>query len=222
MKSFFKTLSFVGVLSVSFVAPSFASVFVWQDPQSGVSVSFPDRWAVVSNKDTHDVLTVRAPGEYDYASCKVSAKTDARFAIYPRKFADNIQRVALNDHYWNEHYASVNDTVFHSVQDNKGLGRGFASMAEVSYETAPDALHGLKMQKRGIAFASLYDNTLYTVECSAQASSYHKWHDAFLSFVKSVDFKQKTNYALTGYYRNFMDDCILKVRGPHFADDTYY
>ncbi len=222
MKPVIKTFGLALLLSGTFAAPSLASVFVWQDPETGVSASFPDRWMVVTNQDVNDVLTVRAPGEHAFAGCSISAKTDERFKIYPRRFAENIQRVALTENYWQGHFADTNNPVFHSIEDNKGLGRGFASMATVSYETAPDNLKGPKVYKHGIAFAALYDKTLYTVQCSAEAAAYSQYHNMFLSFIKSVDFDQRTNYALTGYYRNFMDDCILKVRGPTMWDDSYH
>ena len=91
-------------------------------------------------------------------------------------------------------------------------------MANVLYETQD----GPKMMKRAIAFARLYNNVLYTVECSAEESVYEKWHNSFLSFIKSVNLEAHTNFAVEGYYRSFLDDCLLKIKGETVLDDTYY
>lgn len=215
----FKSLirSCVCVLALGFSVPASAEVFYWQDHKTGVSASFPDRWDFVTNVDPNDVLTVYAPGEGHMATCRVNAKNDARFAIYPRHYAGQIQRLYVSDEMWERYYAYADNPVFHSRVDDVGLSHGFASMAQVSFET----VDGPKALKRGIAFASLYGNILYTVECSAEASVYHLWHDAFLSFIKSVDFKKHTNHALSGYYRDFLKDKVIKVRGQTVLDDSY-
>ena len=199
-------------------APASAEVFYWQDHETGVSASFPDRWDFVTNTDPNDVLTVYAPGEGHMASCRVNAKEDARYAIYPRHYAGQIQRLYVSDEMWERFYAYADNPVFHSREDDKGLSHGFASMAHVSFET----VDGPKALKRAVAFASLYGNTLYTVECSSEASVFHLWQGAFMSFIKSVDFKKHTNHALSGYYRDFLQDRVLKVRGQTVLDDTYH
>ena len=91
-------------------------------------------------------------------------------------------------------------------------------MAVVSYDTT----RGAKLRKRAIGFASYYRNKIYTVEWSAEESVYHKWHNAFLGVIKSVDFHDGTNFAFSGYYRDFINDTTLKVRGPSVFEDTYH
>jgi hypothetical protein len=163
-------------------------------------------------------LTVKAPGDHDYATCVISAKQDERFKIYPIHYSGALQRENYSKDMWEDYYNGQTSTVYHLVKDDAGLDEGFASMASVSYETAV----GPRMVKRAIAFASLYGNTLYGVECSAEESAYGRWHDQFMSFVKAVDFKRTTNNALSGYYRDFIEDGSLLIKGQNFLDDTYH
>jgi len=202
------------VMSVSSVS---ADVNVWRDPATKMTVSYADTWQRVSNENVDDVLTIRAPGNNEHAECKMNIADEGRFKIYPVHYSGEIQRLHVSENYWDDYLGRYNNVVVHAGTDNNGLGHGFASMVSASYVTAK----GAKMNKRAIGFASHYRNNIYTIECSAEASAYHKWHDAFLSVIKSVDFYQGTNFALNGYYRDFINDKTLKVRGPHFTDDSY-
>ena len=200
------------------VSTSSADVNVWRDVGSKMTASFPDTWQQIHNQNPGDVLTVRAPGVHEYAECKVNVKDDGRFKIYPVRNSGAIQRLFVSEEYWQGYLAQYNDVIVHDGTDNNGLGDGFASMASVSYVTSK----GAKMKKRALGFASQYRNKIYTVECSAEESAYHKWHNPFLSFIKSVDFHNGTNFAISGYYRDFLQDKTLKVRGPGVFEDTYH
>ncbi|MCB1652130.1 MAG: hypothetical protein KDI46_08765 [Alphaproteobacteria bacterium] len=217
LKKSILSLSTVAALSMSAAIPAAnASVFVWQADDQSVSASFPDSWQRISNQAPSTLLTIKAPGEYDFATCTISKTPDDRFKIYPIHYAAQIQREYVSQNVWDRYYHAQTNPVFHMVKDDSGLGRGFATMSSVSYETAV----GPKMIKRAVAFASLYNKAIYVAECSAEQSAYPRWHNAFMSFMKSVDFKEFTNYALSGYYRNFISDADYKVVGPTIFDTT--
>lgn len=218
MRSIFKTILTVSSFCLLAAAPAQASVFVWQSEDGMVSASFSDSWGLVHNQSPSGLMTIKAPGDHDYATCQVNASDDGRFKVYPVHYAPNIQRLHVSKGMWEGHFARESSVTFHKVLDNAGLSDGFASMASVSFETA----NGPKMMKRALAFASLQGDTLYTVECSAEEHAYHKWHNAFLSFVKSVEFKRTTNHALTGYYRDFLADSEIKIKGQTILEDTYH
>jgi len=218
MKTFLRISAVSAVVFFSAMAPAQADVNVWRDLHTKMTLSYADSWHRISNQNPDDVLTLRAPGGNDFAGCKVSVADEDRFKIYPVRYSGEIQRLNFSKEYWDQYLAQYNDVVLHEGTDNNGLGRGFASMASVSYETAK----GAKMRKRAIGFASHYRNKVYTVECSAEESAYHKWHKSFLNVIKSVDFHEGTNFAISGYYRDFLGDKTLKVRGPSIFEDTYY
>lgn len=219
MKKYLSILGLSGILCALSASPAKADVFYWQDGDTRMSLSFPDRWARVSNQNPGDVMTIRAPGVYDFAECRVNVKADGRFKIYPVGYDAHIQRRDFSMPYWESYYGIYNNVVFRDVVDNAGLGRGFASMATAAYETAS----GPKMMKRSLAFASYYRNHVYTVECSAEDSAYLKWHTAFQGVVKSMDFHDPSNNrAVIGYYREFLDDDTLKISGPTIFEDSYH
>jgi ABC-type long-subunit fatty acid transport system fused permease/ATPase subunit len=144
-------------------------------------------------------------------------REDRRYAIFPEYFDSNIQRIAYSQNFWEEYLGEYDNVHIHTVYDNAGLGRGFGSFASASYTTAL----GPKMDKRALMFVSLYNNKAYIIECSAEQSSYHKWHNSFLSVVKSVDFRKEVNEAKNGYYRNFYGN-MMSIRGPRKIDIDIY
>ena len=220
-KKAFKASVFAVAMTAGVISSAQAEINVFRDPVTKVTASYPDRWYDINNQNPGDVLTIRAPnapGHQDFAECKINTQADGRFKIFPVQYSAPIQRLYIAEDYWKQYLARYDDVVVHKGTSNNGLGDGFASMAQTSYTTPG----GGKMRKRSIAFASLYNNVLYTVECSAVESSYHKWHNSFLSFIKSVDFHNRTNFALAGHYRDFINDKTLKVRGPSFREDSYF
>lgn len=195
-----------------------AERYYWQDPQSGASLSFPDSWKLVNNNNAGDVLTIRAPGVHDFAECRLNVQPEGRFKIYPVGYSPEIQRLNISGAYWDEFYGTYNDVVFGELRDNAGLGRGLGSLVTARYETAK----GARMIKTSMGFASYYNNHIYTIECSAEQGSFPAWEQAFLNVVQSVDFKKTTDHNYTGYYRDFLSDKTLRIRGATVLDDTYH
>jgi hypothetical protein len=216
-KNILKIAGFSLMLALS-VSTAQAEQFYWQDRASGASLSFPDSWKQVNNNNPGDVLTIRAPGLYHDAECRLNVQPEGRFKIYPVDYSGEIQRLHISAPYWEEFYATHNDVVFGEVRDNAGLGRGFASLVTARYETAK----GARMIKTSMGFASYYNNHIYTLECAAEQSAYADWERTFLSIVQSVDFKKTTDHNYTGYYRDFLSDKTLKIRGATVLDDTYH
>lgn len=206
----------IGVLACASAAK--ADVFYWQDPESGASLTFPDRWAQVNNQNPGDVLTIRAPGDNEFAECRLNVQPEGRFKIFPIGYSAEIQRLNISDAFWDQHFAAYDNAQIGKVSDDAGLGRGFASWATASYTTAK----GAKMNKTAMAYASYYNNNIYTIECSAEQAAFSKWYNPFLSVVKSVNFEKTTNHNFEGYYRPFLSDKKLKIRGATVLDDTYH
>ncbi len=195
--------------------PVKADIFFVEDQNDRFTISFPDLWEKIGNQNPDDKLTITAPGDNDFVLCKVKVNEDRRFVIYPSKFDPQIQRTAISDEFWDNYLAQYNDVSIDRLRDNAGLGLGHASMVEASYETSGSAI----VKKRGIMFASLYHDQVYIVDCSSEASVYDKWRPAFLSIIKSVDFKKVISERSNGYYRGFMADPVVDVNGPKELDN---
>lgn len=199
------------------VGTASAEVFYWQDADTKMSFTYPDRWDVRHNQRPDDIYSVAAPGVNNHAICRLRVREDNRYAIYPEYFDRHIQRIAYSQQFWDDYLGEYDDVQVHRVYEDAGLGRGFGSFAEASFTTAL----GPKMEKRGIMFASLYNKKAYIVECSAEKHSYHTWHNSFLSLVKSVDFRKEINEAKNGYYRNFYGENVI-IKGARDIDVNVY
>ncbi|MCC7305808.1 MAG: hypothetical protein IT558_06065 [Alphaproteobacteria bacterium] len=208
----------ISVLCLAGAQPASAEIFYWQDPETKLSVTFPDTWLRVSNQQPEDLWTVAAPGANDYATCRLRVDEDRRFVIYPREYADSIQRLNYSRKFWDDYVGQFNGAVINAVHDNAGLGQGFASWADVSFISSS----GASVQKRGIMFASVYNDKAFVLECSAEASVYEKWMRPFLSVVKSVDFRTEYSTRLNGYYRPFQYDGRIKIHNRRDIDLYVY
>ncbi len=214
LKSLF-LLGFAGLVSLPQSAK--ADIFVWKDQSEEVSVSFPDRWRVVNNHHEDEILRIAAPaikGHYEEAQCRIRVRDDHRFLMHPIRHSDEIQRVHVSEHFWKDYTSEFAGVKINKVTNNAGLGRGFASFADITFESYEHP----KMVRRGIAFASLYNNKLHVLECSAEQSSYSSWHASFMGIVKSIDFQPKVPFK-RGFYRNFYGGkTVIEGRSPR---DSY-
>ncbi len=215
LKSFLIAITFFSVSTSS----AFAEVFYVENDKGRFSMSFPDSWALGHNQKSDDMLTVWAPGTYDHASCKMRVREDRRFVVYPVRYSGEIQRSAYSKDFWFDYLNEYTDPYVAYVTDVGGLGRGFASYAEAFYTTAV----GPKVVKQAIMFVSQYHDKTYILECSAEIAAYPKWHKAFLSVAKSIDFKKSISDMKTGHYtRDFLGDGQLIIYGERPFDDTYH
>lgn len=210
------TVLFTG-LSV-FISSAQAEYFVWKDPKTQVSLTFPDRWHEGNGQKADEIITLIAPGAGHYAECRMRARPDARFSIHPPHLAGPIQREFVSKDFWKGYVGEFDDAVLHSVTDNTGIGKGFASMAHYTFSSEV----GPRVAKHGFGFATIHYDTLYVFECSAEASAYEKWYPHFLSVAKSVDFRPVYNKFYEGYYRPFLaDDPIVINNGDVHTPYVY-
>ena len=180
-----------------------ADYYVWRDVNTGLSLSFPDTWRMVSNADPDDIITVMAPSGRGNAQCRVRTRADGRYAIYPPRFDWAIQKIDFSFDFWNRYLGEYDEAEIFNVQNGAGLGRGYAGYAVAAYKSP---VPGPFMDRQALMFATLYHDDVFILECSAHEDAFADWKGMFLSIAKSVDF-QKTNHQITsGHYRNFLDD----------------
>lgn len=196
-------VSALAVCAALYSAPAKADYVMWQDAQLGVSLSYPDTWHTVNNEQPNDVITVALPSGDDKAVCRLRADDEGRFLIYPSKLQGNVQKTNFaGEAFWKEYLAIYEQPQIHTMNDAAGLGRSFASMVVASYLQAPDKPYAFRT---GIAAVSPYYDHVYVAECSADAKNYNAYHDLFLSFMKSIDYKKAYHELTIGNYpRDFI------------------
>ena len=192
---------------LNIIKPAQADYYFWQDPDTKLSVTFPDTWKKQNNRLPGDILTIAGPSSTnDRAQCVIRTKQDKRYTIYPPNYGDAIQRKAISTDFWRAYMGHYDDYVLNTVYDGGGLGRWRASYAFATY----DNHNGTALEKRrALMFASLYNDTLYIVECSALNHAYDKWDSNFRSIIKSIDFKKAYHRLPQGDYANFLKEADL-------------
>lgn len=202
---------FVFILSVvsffGFVSQAHADYFVWQDPDTGLSMSYPDTWRRGNNQNPNDIMTILAPSGEEDARCVVRASDDQRFLIYPPRYSAAVQKVAYSKAYWDAFVKIYDNPHIHAVFDQAGLGRGVASYATASYDTVWPEPYA---RRTSVMSVSLYNGTAYLLDCSTGEKSFAKWRPLFMSIMASIDFKKSHHELVTGDYRYFLDGYNLK------------
>lgn len=195
-----KFLIFLIVLFAPFQVAK-ADYFLWQDPKSGLTATFPDTWKEQNNRKPEDVLTVSGPSNGDDPKCVIKVSDDKRYTIFPSDYGRAVQHDAVSVPFWKSYYASYDDYTIDRVYDGGGLGRWLASYALGSYELRDGTVF---QQRRALMFASLYYDKLYIVECSSLNHAYERWDNNFRSIIKSIDFKKTYHERKTGDYYDFL------------------
>lgn len=191
--------------------------FFWQDSKTKASLAFPDDWRVVHNQKTDDVLTIVAPSDNEFPMCRMRIREDRRFMIYPRRYADNIQRINYSEEFWQSYIGEFRAGRLDEMHDNSGLGRGYGSYAYISF--IPDA--SPLMKRRGLVFVGLYRDKAYIFECSAHADAFEAWAPVFLNIASTVNFRKELHQLPGGYYRHFPADKVLKIHNAGGKVDIY-
>lgn len=217
------------VLFFGVVLPAQADVITWKDQRSGASVSYPDTWRSINNQKPDDVLTIAAPigqDSHEQAQCRLRVREDQRFAIYPARFDNAIQRLHVSRDFWVTYAGEFQDTRIDVIQDDAKLGRGAAGYAQMTFEPDNQKETGFRVTKRAIIYASQYQNNLYIFECSAQEVSFHedpaRWEAIFRNIASTVDFRPSSADRKTGEYRDFLSDTPIKIHGNRPTDHAYY
>lgn len=183
-----------------------ADYYLWKHPETGMTLSIPDTWKTQNNLNPDTVFTAAGPSDNGQPLCRVDVREDKRFTIYPARYGDAVQKIAVSRPFWQSYLAQYDSYTIDRVQDGAGLGRWFASYALASYSRH----FGTTLQtRRAIMFASLYNDKLYVVECSALNHAYDRWGYVFRGIIKSVDFKKAYHELPTGEYANFLQDAEL-------------
>jgi hypothetical protein len=212
-KKFFTAALFGSILCAGIaqgVKTAKADVYVWGDDKTGVTLSFPDTWKIVSSAAPNDLVTFMAPSGRAHASCRMRADEEGRYLIYPPGLSWAVQKQYVSVNFWNKYIAEFDDPQLLAVGDGAGLGRGWASFAVVKYK---DAVEGPYMNRVGMMFASVYNDHLYVLECSSHEDAFAQWQNMFRSVAHTVDFRKEPHELYTGNYRNFLTDKPIMLKG---------
>lgn len=218
-----RALPFMLFLYMAIPLHAHADYFAWQDPKTGVELTFPDTWKRVNNQKPDDLLTIVAPSQEDQAICRLRARSDERWKVYPVWHAADVQRFAYNQNFWDDYLAEYNNAQTRMYKDDAGLGKAFASTVVASFTRATPREAGTP--RMGQMWAGVYYDTAYILDCSADAATFTTWQPDFVSIAKSVDMRKVIHELSIGNYpRNFVRDRYIErpvMNGPDKMGYTY-
>lgn len=196
MKNTALFLSILGLSLTGGVSASQADYNVWQDGETGLSMSYPDTWRQINNHGPDDMITLLAPNDGGgNPKCRVRAREDTRFEYYPAHYATAVQRKAYSEGFWSDYLASHDKVMIHKYNEVSGIGRGFGSSVVASYKTTHPVVG---TQRSALLTAALYNGTAYILECSADTVVFNNWYASFGSILKSIDTKKVMHELIEG------------------------
>lgn len=198
--------------------PALADYAVWQDSKTGASLSYPDTWRSVSSLQPDDLLTIAAPTKGENAQCRLKARPEKRYMVYPASLASAVQKRAVSQDFWDKYLAQYNNVTIAFLAEDGGFGRGHGSVSSASFTIAHPQTG---MPRSGILAASLYRDTLYILECTVDPQAFEYWRPVFLGILKSIDMPKRAHEALRGDYADRKDMDFLfrdKTRNAYFSE----
>lgn len=214
----------IGASYMAFSSPAHADYFVWQDPKTGVELTYPDTWKRIANQKPDDMLTIMAPkmtpDDTDQAICRLRTRSDKRWMVYPVWHAADVQRFAYNQTFWDDYLAEYDNTQVRLYKDDAALGKAFASSIVARFSRAVPKEP--RIARLGQMWAGVYYDTAYILDCSARAGAFQTWQPDFVSIAKSVDMRKVMHELATGHYRNFVKDRYLSTPVMNGADKMGY
>lgn len=201
-------LAAIAGLAAVFSAPQAAEAnyFVWTDPETEMTVSFPDTWMRLNNQKPGDKISVAGPSEADLARCVVHVREDKRFLYFPHRYRDAVQKVAYSTDFWSEIFANYGNVQVHRYLDGAGLGKGAGSYVLITYD---EKWPKDDTDMAGVMLVSLYHDDAYIASCSSKKQAFDYWRGTFGSILSSVQFKKVNSDLFVGEYRDFINDINL-------------
>lgn len=179
----FSFLALIWVCGV--INPAHAEVFVWKNAEFGIDFVFPDLWREQLNGNPDILLDILAPQGRDMARCKISAKEDKRYIMYPQKYNKRVNSIVFDMVGVRDHYIEKDTVSVLKRDDYAAIGKADAVYAEVLFV---DHSRAMPVQMQSFMFATLYGDMNFVFECEAVAQNFEYWRPVFINMAKSVDF----------------------------------
>lgn len=182
-----------------------AEIFVWQDPVTKMSLSFPEEWRPQSLDNQEERLFILHPQAHDMASCTVLAHEDRRAMMIPTAHDFDV----MKDVFSNENLIDAllargiqNPSIEQRI-DNAGFGPQPAVIVSVNYAlengSQPFPMHAL-------IFSTLDKGYNMSLMCAAYRPRFEAYRSTFVNIAKSVDFPNGNAPFPNGLYRRFQDE----------------
>lgn len=162
-----------------------AEVFVWKDDEFEIDLVYPDLWREQLNGNPDVRIEILAPQAQDLARCKVYAKEDKRYMMYPQKYNKRVNSIVFDMDGVRQHYIEKDTLSVIKRDDYAGIGKADAVFAEVRFV---DHSRPVAIPMQGIMFATLYGDLNFVFECEAVAKNFEYWRPVFMNMAKSIDF----------------------------------
>lgn len=216
--------SLIALLFLTALAPlpAQADYFFWQDPKTGTSLTFPDTWRIINNQKPDDLVTLVGPSQNDYPICRLRARGDNRFTVYPVWYSGDVQDVAYDQKFWNAYVGEYDNVTLRLYDDDAGIGKAWASMAEIDFTSATPKV--ADAPRTGLMWAGVYHDDAFVFDCSAASGAFRKWQPDFMGIAHSVDMRKVLHENVNGTRVPFTPGLVMPapvMNGPDKMGRTY-
>jgi len=195
---------FIVFLLVSFVfAPKWAhaTVNVYDNPEFGYSLNYPDDWMAQAETAglPHTYKIVAEEGRSS-AYCQVTTSIDKRFQIYGPDIMPQVLSKELGPDFWATQLANYNEVRFLEVYETSGVAGAPGTRVLADYIDNRSRPH------RAWFGATVLDGVQYVTQCAAFQEDFSVHEKMFHSIMATLKTKSAFHPFINGFYRDFTGD----------------
>lgn len=180
--------------------PAKAEVFVWNDPATSLSLSYPDHWLRQAQLDGGEKLLISHPQGHDLAQCVLSAQDKTDRLLNAQTVLDGLLNMGYGD-------ATVT-----SHRDHASWANRVATITGARFSMMVD---GQAYPMQAVQYSTLFKGQLHTLLCSAYQPRYQIHAGLFASVAASVKSKIIATPYPNGRYRDFTREHVYLFVDKH-------
>ena len=187
-----KIIPFI-VVCLLFALPARAEVFVWNDPQGDISLSFPDHWLRQAQFNPAQSLFISHPQFSDMAHCVMARQEKADPLLNARVVLDQMHNRGF-----------LNASIM-AHRDNIAWAGRAATMTHIAYTAT---MNGRSAAMKAVQYTTRIKGDMVSLRCAAEASRFDAHMPLFAGVAGSVRSSITATPFANGHYRDFMQEHV--------------
>lgn len=177
-----------------------AEVFVWNDPESAMSLSYPDHWLRQAQLSPGQKLVISHPQYQDFAHCTLHKRQKTDPLLNAQVMLDEMIVRGLDGVSIMKHRA------------NAAWANRTATISEIGFS---HDYNGKAYPMRAVSYATIMNQQLYTLTCAAYAPRFENHQTLFASVAASVRSRITATPFVNGHYRPFIHEHVYLFVDPN-------
>lgn len=194
-------LKYILSLLLLFPLSAHATVNVYQNPEFGYSLNYPDDWmAQTETGDLPHIYKIVADEGRSSAYCQITTNKDGRFKTYGADILPQVMSKELGADFWTTELANYNQIKYLEVYETSGVAGAPGTRVLVDY------IDNRSRPYRAWLGATVIDDVKYVTQCAAFQEDFSIHEKMFHSIMATLKTPSAFHPFIHGFYRDFSGD----------------